>query len=228
MVQPLTGRIIPLEPCAQSTRGIHEIVAEHRSPFDSCTMTVGENECRGQRQYHTGNSYYAGDHTYIQQAGWRTAEKKDLVTLVEYVGEGQRCDGRGYLRHCLSPLMVDSNVHKSFLCSMKEMFGDEAWDMRTAWGGSLQQKHKCRGFSLYRRKGSFRLWLDIPWGQPSGTQVGDVIIPRYSLMMPIFTGARLLIILRRQWIGCWKNAAEGTVSDCIRQAEETLYEMAGN
>ena len=39
-------------------------------------------------------------------------------------------------------------------------------------GGSLQQKHKGRGFFLYRRKGSFRLWLDIPWGQPSGTQVG--------------------------------------------------------
>ena len=42
MVQPLTGRIIPLEPCAQSTRGIHEIVAEHRSPFDSCTHDGGE------------------------------------------------------------------------------------------------------------------------------------------------------------------------------------------
>ena len=44
-------------------------------------------------------------------------------------------------------------------------------------------------------------------GYSLGTAVrdasGDVIIPRYSLMMPIFTGARLLI-LRRQWIGCWK------------------------
>ena len=36
------------------------------------------------------------------------------------------------------PLVVDSNVHKSFLCSMKEMFGDEAWDMAHCMGGSLQ------------------------------------------------------------------------------------------
>ena len=41
MVQPLTGRIIPWSH-VRNLPGIHEIVAEHRSPFDSCTMTVGK------------------------------------------------------------------------------------------------------------------------------------------------------------------------------------------
>lgn len=191
----------PLGAMCAIYQGIHEIVAEHRSPFDSCTMTVGKMSAGDSANIIPETAIMQGTiRTFSKQVGERL--RKDLVTLVEYVGKAKGVTAEVTFGTACPPLVVDSNVHKSFLCSMKEMFGDEAWDMRTAWGELTAKAQVPRIFPISPKR-----FLPALAGYSLGTAVrdasGDVIIPRYSLMMPIFTGARLLI-LRRQWIGCWK------------------------
>ena len=215
----------PLGAMCAIYQGIHEIVAEHRSPFDSCTMTVGKMSAGDIANIIPETAIMQGTiRTFSKQVGERL--RKDLVTLVEYVGKAKGVTAEVTFGTACPPLVVDSNVHKSFLCSMKEMFGDEAWDMRTAWGGAYSKSTSAEDFSYIAEKVPSGFgWIFLgdsrqgrKWGcHNPKVQFNDAYLYR---------GAAAYTKAAMDWL--LENAAAGTVSDCIRQAEETLYEMAGN
>ena len=89
--------------------------------------------------------------------------------------------------------------------------------MRTAWG------EPSLYFSYIAEKVPSCL-KDIPLGQPSDASGGDVIIPRYSLMMPIYAAAYTKAAMDWPAGKCSGRNGIGLYPAGRRDS----YEMAGN
>ena len=67
------------------------------------------------------------------------------------MGEGQGVTAEVTFGTAYPPCGGQQRAPSPFSVPSKEMFGDEAWDMRTAWG-SLQQKTSAEDFSYIAEK----------------------------------------------------------------------------
>lgn len=137
----------PLGAMCAIHQGIHEIMAEHRAPSDNCVMTVGE--------MHGGNTENIIPDSAFMQGTIRTFNEKvrkklkeDLCMLAEYTGKAKGVAAEVTFGSSCPPVMVDKNVHASFLKSMGELFGAEnTCDLRTAWGGAFALASSSEDFS---------------------------------------------------------------------------------
>lgn len=215
----------PLGAMCAIYQGIHEIVAEHRSPFDSCTMTVGKMSAGDSANIIPETAVMQGTiRAFSQQVGQRLRE--DLVTLAEHVGKAKGVTAAVTFGTACPPLVVDPGVHETFLRSMKSMFGDQAYDMRTAWGGSYSRSTSAEDFSyIAERVPSAFGWIflgDSRLGRKWGCHNPKVLFNDDYL----YRGAAAYAKGALDWLR--ENPAGESAEGGICLEEAVLYKVAGN
>lgn len=141
----------PLGAMCAVYQGIHEIMAEHRSPFEACTMTVGKMQSGTTGNIIPETALMQGT---IRAFNERTRErlKADLAQLVEYTGKAKGVEAKLVFGSECPPLFVDAGVQESVLASLWELFGEDAYDLRTKWNGAYAQNTSSEDFAFIAQK----------------------------------------------------------------------------
>lgn len=141
----------PLGAMCAIYQGIHEIIAEHKSPFESCTMTVGKIQA--------GSCANIIPETVFMQGTIRVFNEKTgallrehLKTMAEYIGKAKGVTVEVVFGEACPTVIVDENVHSSFLESMKELFEDSALDLRYAWNGRYSRNTSSEDFAYIAQR----------------------------------------------------------------------------
>lgn len=142
----------PLGAMCAIHQGIHEIMAEHRAPSDNCVMTVGEMHGGDTGNIIADSAFMRGTiRTFDEKV--RTKLKEDLCTMTEYTAKAKGVTAKVTFGSNCPAVMVDKQVHASFLKSMQELLGEEnTYDMRTVWGGAFSKASSSEDFSYIAEK----------------------------------------------------------------------------
>ena len=132
-------------------QGILEIIAEHRAPSDACTMTVGRLSAGTTGNIIPDSAYMQGTIRTFSEAV-REKLKKDLVLMAEYIAKAKGVTATVTFGDACPPLVADGAFKKSFLASMKELFGEEALDMDQVWGGAFKRTTSSEDFAYFSEK----------------------------------------------------------------------------